>query len=194
MTDQQIISLFHARDERALSEVSARYAALCMRVVRSHLQSTEDAEECVSDVMMKLWQQIPPAEPVNLEAFIVTLAQRTAIDKAKRMQAQKRGGGIAPASLEVLGDSLAARETVEDARDRVLVLCAGERRLLTAAVERFLDVLSDDDQTIFVERYHNETAPRDIARKFGLSGVHVRKSLMRTRRRLKAFLKEEGLL
>ena len=185
MTDQQIISLFHARDERALSEVSARYAALCMRVVRSHLQSTEDAEECVSDVMMKLWQQIPPAEPVNLEAFIVTLAQRTAIDKAKRMQAQKRGGGIAPASLEVLGDSLAARETVED---------AVHRRLLTAAVERFLDVLSDDDQTIFVERYHNETAPRDIARKFGLSGVHVRKSLMRTRRRLKAFLKEEGLL
>ena len=78
-----------------------------------------------------------------------------------------------------------AQSSVEDALSH---------RLLTAAVERFLDTLSDDAQTIFVERYHNETAPREIAEKFGLSGVYVRKSLMQTRRKLKHFLNEEGLL
>ena len=78
-----------------------------------------------------------------------------------------------------------AQENVEDTL---------RHRMLTAAVERFLHSLSDDAQTIFVEHYHNGSAPREIAAKFGLTGIHVRKSLMQTRRKLKAFLTKEGLL
>ena len=185
MTDQQIISLFQARDERAVTELSEKYHKTCMRIARMHLRSPEDAEECVNDVMMKLWQSSPPEEPRSLEAFIITVTQRLAINMSERMRAQKRGGGIAPDPLDEIAEAVPAAESVEDTL---------QHRLLTAAVERFLDTLSDDAQTIFVERYHNETAPREIAEKFGLSGVHVRKSLMQTRRKLKRFLTEEGLL
>ncbi|MBR3420352.1 MAG: RNA polymerase sigma factor [Oscillospiraceae bacterium] len=185
MTDQQIISLFQARDESAVSALSEKYRKTCMNIARRHLRSDQDAEECVNDVLLKLWQSIPPAEPRSLEAFIVTVTQRTAINMAERVQAQKRGGGQAAASLDEIAEAVPAQSSVEDALSH---------RLLTAAVERFLDTLSDDAQTIFVERYHNETAPRDIAAKFGLSGVYVRKSLMQTRRKLKHFLNEEGLL
>ena len=185
MTDDQIINLFQARDERAVQAVSERYSAACLRTAKKYLHSHEDAEECVSDVLMKLWQQIPPAKPQNLEAFIITLTQHTALDRIRKQQAQKRGGGQNPASLEDVGDTLSAAETVEDTIGH---------RLLTEAVERFLDTLSDDAQTIFTERWHNESQPREIAEKFGISGVHVRKSLMQTRRKLKAYLKKEGLL
>ncbi len=185
LTDDQIINLFLARDERAVQAVSERYSAACLRTANRYLHSHEDAEECVSDVLMKLWQQIPPAKPQNLEAFIMTLTQHTALDRIRKQQAQKRGGGQAAASLEDVGETLRASETVEDAISH---------RMLTEAVERFLDTLSDDAQTIFTERWHNETQPRDIAEKFGISGVHVRKSLMQTRRKLKAYLKKEGLL
>ncbi len=185
LTDDQIINLFLARDERAVQTVSERYSAACLRTANRYLHSHEDAEECVSDVLMKLWQQIPPAKPQNLEAFIMTLTQHTALDRIRKQQAQKRGGGQAAASLEDVGETLRASETVEDAISH---------RMLTEAVERFLDTLSDDAQTIFTERWHNETQPRDIAEKFGISGVHVRKSLMQTRRKLKAYLKKEGLL
>ena len=185
LTDDQIINLFLARDERAVQAVSERYSAACLRTANRYLHSHEDAEECVSDVLMKLWQQIPPANPQNLEAFIMTLTQHTALDRIRKQQAQKRGGGQAAASLEDVGETLRASETVEDAISH---------RMLTEAVERFLDTLSDDAQTIFTERWHSETQPRDIAEKFGISGVHVRKSLMQTRRKLKAYLKKEGLL
>ena len=222
LTDDQIINLFLARDERAVQAVSERYSAACLRTANRYLHSHEDAEECVSDVLMKLWQQIPPAKPQNLEAFIMTLTQHTALDRIRKQQAQKRGGGQAAASLEDVGETLRASETVEDAISRLDHACAQKRgsgtaplsldeigstvpasdgvediiqhRLLTEAVERFLDTLSDDAQTIFTERWHNETQPRDIAEKFGISGVHVRKSLMQTRRKLKAYLKKEGLL
>ncbi|MBP0967480.1 MAG: RNA polymerase sigma factor [Oscillospiraceae bacterium] len=185
MTDQQIISLFQARDESAVSALSEKYRRTCMNIARRHLRSDQDAEECVNDVMLKLWQSIPPAEPRSLEAFIVTVTQRTAINMAEHLQAQKRGGGLVPASLDEITEAVPAQNTVEDALTQ---------RMLTEAVERFLDTLSEDAQTIFVERYHNETAPRDIAEKFGLTGIHVRKSLMQTRRKLKRFLTEEGLL
>lgn len=185
MTDQQIISLFLARDERAVSELSGKYRKTIMHIARRHLHSAEDAEECTNDVMMKLWQSIPPAEPNSLEAFIVTMTQRTAINMAERQNTQKRGGGIETASLDEIGAAVPARETVED---------AVSHKILTAAVERFLRSLNDDAQTIFVEHYHNGSAPREIAEKFGLTGIHVRKSLMQTRRKLKQFLSEEGLL
>lgn len=185
MTDQQIISLFQARDERAVNALSGKYRKTIMNIARSHLHSAEDAEECTNDVMMKLWQSIPPAEPSSLEAFVVTVTHRIAINMAERQQAKKRGGGIAAESLDAMQTAVAANENVED---------AVRHRMLTAAVERFLLTLNDDAQTIFVECYHNGSAPREIARKFGLTGIHVRKSLMQTRRKLKAFLTEEGLL
>lgn len=185
MTDQQIITLFQARDEQAIHETDRKYGAVCLRTARKYLHVPEDAEECVNDVMMKLWRAIPPAEPENLKAFLVTVTQRTAIDRLDHACAQKRGSGTAPLSLDEIGSTVPASDGVEDII---------QHRLLTEAVERFLDTLSDDAQTIFTERWHNETAPRDIARKFGLSGPHVRKSLMRTRRKLEAYLKKEGLL
>ena len=185
MTDEQILTLFQERDEQALHEVSAQYRAAALRTAKKYLRTDEDAEECVSDMMMQLWQAIPPAKPENLEAFIVTLTKRAALDLVRRQQSLKRGGGQSPASLEAVGETFASADTVEDTLSR---------KLLTEAVERFLDTLSDDAQTIFTERWHNDSPPREIARKFGLSGVHVRKSLMQTRRKLKQYLEKEGLL
>lgn len=185
MTDEQILALFEKRDEQALHAVSAQYRTAALRTAKKYLRTDEDAEECVSDVLMQLWQEIPPAKPQNFEAFIVTLTKRTALDLVRRQQAVKRGGGQTAASLEAVGDTLPAAESVEDTISR---------KLLTEAVEHFLDSLSADARTIFTERWHNDAPPREIARKFGISGAHVRKSLMQTRRKLKQYLEKEGLL
>ena len=185
MTDEIIIALFQAREERAVQAVSAQYGAACLRTAKKYLHTQEDAEEGVSDVLMKLWQQIPPAHPQNLEAFIITLTQRTALDSVRRQQAQKRGGDHTAVSIDAIGDTLSSVETVETTLSH---------KMLTEAVVRFLDTLSDDAQTIFTERWHNDTPPREIAKKFGISGVYVRKSLMHTRRKLIQYLDKEGLL
>ena len=66
--------------------------------------------------------------------------------------------------------------------------------MLLAAYERFLDSLSSDVRTIFVERYTNLRTSREIAAEFRITESKVRITLMRTRKKLKAYLEKEGFL
>ena len=68
MTDSDIIRLFFARDEQAIAETAERYGRYCMTIARDILDSEQDAEECISDVYLKVWTSIPPAnEPHSAE-------------------------------------------------------------------------------------------------------------------------------
>ena len=68
MTDSEIIRLFLARDEQAIAETTAKYGKYCMTIAKDILDSEQDAEECVSDVYLKVWNSIPPAnEPHSAE-------------------------------------------------------------------------------------------------------------------------------
>lgn len=60
MTDEKIIELFWARDERAIKETEKKYRNLCVYVASNILALKEDREECVSDVLLALWNNIPP--------------------------------------------------------------------------------------------------------------------------------------
>ena len=60
-SDAQIISLFHARDQKALSETQQKYGGLCHCIAKNILGSREDAEECLNDALLqnrKIWRHI----------------------------------------------------------------------------------------------------------------------------------------
>ncbi|MBP0974591.1 MAG: RNA polymerase subunit sigma-70, partial [Oscillospiraceae bacterium] len=57
-TDAQIISLFHERDQKALSETQQKYGGLCRSIAKYILGSREDAEECLNDALLRLWESI----------------------------------------------------------------------------------------------------------------------------------------
>ena len=99
--------------------------------------------------------------------------------------AQKRGGGQRPAVLEELRECIPADESVEQTVDM---------RMLTAAVDRFLQTLPAETCDLFVLRYTYAMPVQEIAKRrhMGVSAVKV--SLRRTRKRLRAFLEKEGLL
>ncbi|MBR4200643.1 MAG: sigma-70 family RNA polymerase sigma factor [Oscillospiraceae bacterium] len=183
MTDQQIIALLQVHDDSAAAELHRKYGAVCMRIAKKYLRQ-EDAEECVSDVMMQVWRDAHPGEIRNLEAYLVTVTKRTAQKYTEKAQAQKRGSGETAVPLNDAA-SVAAPETVEGLLDS---------RLLTEAVERFLDSLNANARTVFVAYYRMGLAPHEIAAKFGLNAPQVRVSLLRTRRKLSQYLKEEGFL
>ena len=70
MKDDKIIELFYARDENAIAETQKKYGALCLCIASEILALREDAEECVSDVMLALWNAIPPEKPEELRAYV----------------------------------------------------------------------------------------------------------------------------
>ena len=49
MEDAQIIELFFARSEDAISELDKKYGKFCHKLADNILASAQDAEECVND-------------------------------------------------------------------------------------------------------------------------------------------------
>lgn len=73
MEDAQIIELFFARSEDAISELDMKYGKLCHKLADNILASAQDAEECVNDAYLSTWNAIPPQRPESLPAFVGTL-------------------------------------------------------------------------------------------------------------------------
>ena len=63
MEDREIIELFYERSEQAIVELSAKYGALCLRTASHMLNNRLDAEECVNDAYLAVWNTVPPQRP-----------------------------------------------------------------------------------------------------------------------------------
>ncbi|MDD4744576.1 MAG: sigma-70 family RNA polymerase sigma factor [Eubacteriales bacterium] len=182
MDDQAIIALFWARDEMAIGETKAKYGRLCRGIARNILGNEEDAEECENDTYLKTWQAIPPQRPAVLPAYLGRIARNIALNRWKAGQADKRGGGEVPLSLDELGDCVSGREDPDLDEGEVL-----------AAIERFLDSLEQADRLAFLLRYWQLEPVAAIARRMAWSESKVTSRLFRLRKRLKSQLEKEGI-
>ena len=185
MNDAEMIRLYQQRDEQALTETKKRYEALCMTVAYNLLGNREDAEECVNDALMRLWQAIPPAEPVSLGAYLLTAVRNAARDRLTYQKAQRRGSGLLAESIEELSDCLPSA----DHPDRMI-----ESIALRDALNRFLSALKPTARMIFLRRYWLCLSVKEVAAETGCSFSRVNMSLLRTRKKLKDFLEQEELL
>jgi RNA polymerase sigma-70 factor (ECF subfamily) len=183
--DKEIISLLQKRDETAITKLRDTYGALCQTIAYDILGNREDAEECVSDAMMKLWTTIPPMQPDTLRAYLVTVVRSISISRYRAEHADRRGGGQTAAAIDELAETLSDEDAVERAVDQ---------RALRAAIERFLDTLPPDARTVFMQRYYLMAPVKTIAREQGMSLGKVKMLLMRTRKKLQIFLSKEGYL
>lgn len=185
MDDAQIILLYEARNERAIAETSAKYGHMCQALADRILHNQQDTDECVNDAMLRLWNTIPPQKPRNLAAYVTTIVQNLAYDRRKHNLRQKRSSGELPLILDELSDCIPSDENVEAHVDQ---------RLLDALIARFLDALSPEHRTIFVQRYMAFASLHEIAAMYRISESKVKISLYRTRKRLKRMLEQEGWL
>ena len=60
MEDNKIIDLFFDRSEQAIVELSIKYGNLCKKISENILNNFADAEECVNDTYLAVWNNIPP--------------------------------------------------------------------------------------------------------------------------------------
>ena len=82
MEDAQIIDGFFRRDPEAITAVQEKYEKRCLAAAGHILPDRRDAEECVSDVWLRLWNAIPPERPRSLAAYITTVTRRVALEQA----------------------------------------------------------------------------------------------------------------
>ncbi len=184
MDDSSIIKLFWQRDEKAVLELQSKYEKLIIKILKNILTSDEDVEECVNSTYLSVWNSIPPQSPDDLCAYTCKIAKRHSINKIKYNCAYKRKANLAD-SLHELEDCLPSDENIED------IVSAKE---LTNAINDFLHIQNQLDCNLFVRRYWYSDSIESIAKFYGINKKTVATKLFRTRKKLKIYLIEEGLI
>ena len=177
--------MLNNREEQALTATSAAYGALCRSVARNILGNDEDAEECLNDALLRIWNSIPPAEPENYCAYVLKTVRNTALSRRRDRNNAKHGFGQYTQTLEELTEVLPASGSVE----REL-----EQRELLAAVTAFLRKLPEKQRNLFICRYWQSASLTELAAQFAMPESTVKVTLGRLRRRLQKYLRGEGLL
>lgn len=183
LSDEIIIDLYWARDERAIGETDRKYGPYCTGVAGRVLRSREDAEECVNDTWLKAWNAMPPQRPGILRAFLAKITRNLALDRYRADHARKRGTGETAVALDELAECLSGSEDTESA---VLAQELGD------LIDRFLRQQPERERNVFIRRYFFLETPGEIAERYGLTANHVSVTLNRVRGKLKKALEEEG--
>ena len=160
-----------------------KYGRLLHQIAWNLLHSREDSEECVSDTYLRAWNAIPPARPAAFRTWLGQITRNLSLDRWKRLQAEKRGGG-AELLLGELEDCVPASGGPEQ---------AVEDQELADLLNNFLRGLSKDGRAIFLRRYWYGESLAEIGQALNCGEGKVKSSLFRTRKALRAYLEKEGI-
>ncbi len=183
MEDGSIISLFFERSEQALKELDRKYGTAVKRAAEHILSDRQDAEECVNDAYLKVWNSIPPHEPDHLGSYVCTIVRNLAVNRYHANRAKKRNAGNYDLVLDELEECIPSGADVETEL---------EARELTAAIDRFLAALGKEDRFLFVRRYWYADPVSELAALTGAKPNLVSVRLFRLREKLKRTLMKEG--
>lgn len=184
LDDKHIVELFSARSEQAISELADKYGNAAATLINNILNNRSDTEECVNDTYLSVWNSIPPAKPVSLKAYTLSIARNNALTRYHLNTALKRNS-FYDMALDELTDTLADKEDVQSVLD-------GEE--LQKSINSFLARISKRDRQMFILRYSLAYPVSDIAGMFGLKSRHVSLRLFRIREKLKQYLIKEGYI
>lgn len=181
-SDEEIIELYWNRDERAIEETDLKYRKYLFTIAYNILYSNEDSEECLNDTYMGAWNAIPPQRPLNLKAFLTTIAHRVAINRYNKTKMQKRIPSNLTSALEELDYMLEG-----DSMDSEI-----DAKRLGEIISAYLKTLSKRQRYIFMSRYYMAEPIEKIASDISVSKSTVNKEIVSIKEGLKNALEKEG--
>lgn len=182
MEDKKIVDLYFERSESAIAETEKKYGRYCYYIAYRILENDEDAKEIVNDTYLKTWKTIPPNRPNLLKSYVGMISRQLSLDRYEEYHTQKRGGQVR-LILDELAECIPDNNSGEDIGDSVA---------LRDALNRFVWSLPEKKRNVFVRRYWYSSSVAEIAEGYGMKESYVTVLLLRTRKKLKAFLHKEG--
>ena len=183
LEDSQIVDLYLARNETALTETAQKYGSLLRAVSRRITQDEPIAEECENDTYLEAWNLIPPHEPRDyLSAFLSRIVRSLSINRCVERNRLKR-----KATVYTLSDEL--EECLSSGDDVAKEL---ESKELAECVSRFLREQPTEKRVIFLHRYYYCEGIAAIANRFDTTGGRIKQILFRMRQKLRERLIKEG--
>ncbi len=184
MEDNQIVELYWARSEKAISETADKYGRYCYSIAYNILHSIEDSEECVNDTYLNAWNAMPDQRPSKLRAFLGRITRNLSLKRWEKYTAEKRGAGQVSLALDELRECIPSTERTDQIVDDIV---------LADLLNRFLASMPAEKRRIFMRRYWYFSPIAEIATDFSVSESKVKMSLLRSRNELKLLLEKEGV-
>lgn len=179
MNESIIIDRLFERDEAALDELALCYSKLYKGILREILHDESDVEECANDLLLLVWNSIPPNRPNSLPAYICKIARNIGINRYKYNNRQKRHSSYT-VTLSELDDCIPDRPQIEDEESVRLI------------ISDFLRALDAETRVLFVRRYIYLESVAGLSDRFEMTENHVSVKLFRARKKLKKLLERNG--
>lgn len=186
MTDREIITYLFERREYVLTEIASKYSRLYTSILREALNDERDVEECANDVLMALWNSIPPNDPRDLTSYICSVARRIGIDRYRYNTRDKRGNGYTVMLSEL-------EESLPDLSPDASVEAYEDNEAIKRALEIFMKTLDTETRVLFIRRYFYFESIASLADRFNMKENNVAVRLLRARKKLKKILEKEGV-
>lgn len=182
LADNEIIEKLFNRDEKALELLENQYHRFYESIIREVLDNDADVQECVNDLLLSIWNSIPPNRPTYLSAYIAKFARRIGVSKFRYNTRKKRDSGYAVSlsELEEVLPSLSIEEEMDDGQ-------------LSALISDFLRTLDTESRVLFIRRYVYFESVASLSQRFGISENHLSVKLYRIRNKLKTVLEKGGI-
>lgn len=175
MDDRTLVQMLFDRIEAVLEALAQRFGRRLTLTAMNILENTEDAEECVSDTYLAIWNAIPPAKPDPLAPYVYRTGKNIALNRLRDRNTQKRSSYVL--SLEELAGCVSAPAADRD---------------LGRGLNDWLRTLSKQDRAIFLRRHWFGDSIKDIAKAAAMTESAVSVRLHRLKNQLKVFLTKEG--
>ena len=184
LSDEEIISLFWKRNEKAIEETDKKYGRYLYAIAYNIVHNDLDSEECLNDTYHGTWNKIPPTRPRVLGAFLSRIMRNIAVDKFRANTAQKRIPSEYIVALDELDECISA-EGADVEREYDI-------KQISRILNDFLHKLSARREYIFVCRYYYSDKIAHIAESLGLKEATVSRELSLMRHELREALEKEG--
>ncbi len=182
MDDPRIIELYFERDEQAIKETDIKYGKLCRSISYNILNNNEDAEECVNDTYVGVWNAIPPTKPNNFMSFVCKIARNLSLKRLEFLKREKRSAELI-LSLDELAAVLPDNQYAPDVSDENIA----------ELISRFLRNQKEEVRNVFVCKYFFFYSIKEIAKRYAFTESKVKNMLFYTRNKLRDYLITEGV-
>ena len=174
MKEREIIELITNGDELGLKELQINYSPLIRYIISPILKDTREQEECLSEVIMKIWDKISfyDSEKGSWNAWVTSIARNTALNRLRKIKPEL--------SFEDLPSDVSSSEPTPE---EILIKREREQLLIKA-----LGKLSQNDRAIFYRKYYYLQPTSQIASELSMTERAVEGKLYRIKQKLRKLL------
>lgn len=179
MKTEDLVAKLKSCDENTAKEFLYKYTPLIIYVITPILKNEEDREDCISDVIFKVWKSISTYDSAkgNFTGWLTAISRNTALNYQKKIIHTEN---IEDFQNTLISSDLTPEESLISNENKQIIL-------------RAINSLPTKDRILFYRKYYYFQPTSQIARETGLTERAVEGRLHRAKKRLRKMLGGDGL-